>query len=96
VEGSTLELYRQLLSIRHELHLGRGSLTWYDAGSDDVLAFTTSAADGRTVLVLANLGPAPVPLPDGTRVLVTSSPDVSTEHGVPIDTAVWAEIDQPG
>ena len=95
VEGSTLELYRRLLTLRRELRLGRGSLTWYDAGSDDVLAFTTSAADGRTVLVLANLGPAMVLLPDGTRVLVTSSPDVSAEHGVPIDTAVWAEIDQP-
>jgi alpha-glucosidase len=95
VEGSTLELYRQLLSVRQELRLGRGSLTWYDAGSDDVLAFTTSAADGRTVLVLANLGPTPLALPDGARVLVTSSPDASAEHGVPIDTALWAEIDQP-
>ena len=95
VEGSTLELYRQLLTLRRQLRLGRGSLTWYDAGSDDVLAFTTSAADGRTVLVLANLGPDPAPLPDGARVLVTSSPDVSAEHGVPIDAAVWAEIDQP-
>ena len=95
VEGSTLELYRRLLTLRSELRLGRGSLTWYDAGSDDVLAFTTSAADGLTVLVLANLGTALVPLPDGTRVLVASSPDVSAEHGLPIDTAVWAEIDQP-
>jgi alpha-glucosidase len=95
VDDSTLELYRQLLSLRHELRLGRGSLTWYDAGFDDVLAFTTSTADGRTVLVLANLGASPVHLPDDARVLVASSPDVSTEHGVPIDTAIWAEIDQP-
>ena len=56
---------------------GRGSLTWYDAGSDDVLAFTISAADGRAVLVLANLGASPSRLPDGARVLVSSSPDVS-------------------
>jgi hypothetical protein len=47
------------------------------------------------VLVLANLGPATVPLPDGARVLVTSVPDASSERGVPIDAAVWAEIDQP-
>ena len=40
VEGSTLELYRQLLSLRRELRLGAGSLTWFDAGSDDVVAFT--------------------------------------------------------
>ena len=95
VAGSTLELYRQLLSLRREWRLGRGSLTWYDAGSDDVLAFTTTTADGRTVLVLANLGASPVRLPNGARVLVASSPDVSTENDVPIDTAVWAEIDRP-
>ena len=96
VEGSTLELYRRLLSLRRELGLGRGSLTWYDAGSDDVLSFTTSSADGRTVLVLANLGASPARLPDGARVLVASSPDISAELEVPIDTAVWAAIDQPG
>ena len=92
VEGSTLELYRELLSLRRELRLGLGSLTWYDTGSDDVLAFTTPAADGSTVLVLANLGSSPVPLPDGARVLVASSSEVSAERGVPIDTAVWADI----
>ena len=95
IEDSTLELYRHLLALRRELRLGRGSLTWYDAGSDDVLAFTSSAPDGRTVLVLANLGESPVRLPKGVRVLVASSPDVSSEHGVPIDAAVWAEIDRP-
>jgi alpha-glucosidase len=95
VDDSTLELYRRLLSLRRELRLGRGSLIWDDAGSDDVLAFTTSAADGRAVLVLANLGASPVRLPDGARLLVASSPDVSTDLGVPIDTSVWAEIDRP-
>jgi alpha-glucosidase len=94
VEGSTLELYRRLLSLRRELRLGRGSLTWYDAGSDDVLAFTTPAADGRSVLVMANLGTTPARLPDGARVLVASSDEVTIPTGVPIDTAVWAEIDR--
>ena len=94
VKHSTLELYRELLLLRRELRLGAGSLTWYDAGSDDVLAFTTSAADGSTVLVLANLGSSPVQLPDGARVLAASSPDVSAELVVPIDTAVWAKIDR--
>ena len=92
VEDSTLELYRRLLALRRELRLGRGSLTWYDAGADDVLAFTTSAADGRRVLVLANLGASSVHLPEGASVLVASSPDVSSEAGLPTDTAAWAEI----
>jgi alpha-glucosidase len=94
VEHSTLELYRRLLSLRRKLRLGRGSLTWDDGGSDDVLAFTTSTTEGRTVLVLANLGASTVRLPDGARLLVASSPGASVEHGVPIDTAVWAEIDR--
>ena len=96
VEGSTLELYRQLLSLRRELRLGRGSLTWFDAGSADVLAFTIAVADGRTVLVLANLGTSPARLPDRARVRVSSSPDGSNGLDVPIDTVVWAEIDHPG
>jgi alpha-glucosidase len=93
VPGSTLELYRTLLSLRRELRLGLGTLTWYDAGSNDVLAFTTTSGDGRSVLVLANLGTSPAHLPDGARVLVTSNPDASANLGVPIDTAVWAHID---
>jgi alpha-glucosidase len=96
VDGSTLELYRRLLSLRRELRLGRGSLTWYDAGSDDVVAFTTNAADGRTVLVLANLGPSPVPLPDGARVLVASSSDGLHDGHVPTDTTVWADLGTTG
>jgi alpha-glucosidase len=96
VKGSTLELYRELLSLRRELRLGAGALTWYDTGSDDVLAFATPATDGSTVLVLANFGPAPAALPDGARVLAASSPDVSVDIGVPIDTAVWAKIDPAG
>jgi alpha-glucosidase len=95
-EDSTLELYRRLLSLRRELRLGRASLTWYDAGSDDVLAFTASAPGDRAILVLANLGASPVRLPDGATVRVASSPGVPTEDGVPIDTAIWAEIDRPG
>ena len=94
VDGSTLELYRTLLRLRRELRLGRGSLTWYDAGDHDVLAFTRTSGDGQqTVLVMANLGTSPAPLPDGARVLAASSPDVAPDVGVPIDTAVWAEID---
>jgi alpha-glucosidase len=93
VKGSTLELYRELLALRRELRLGAGSLTWYDTDFDDVLAFTTSAADGSSVLVLANLGASSVPLPEGAQVLVASSPEVPVELGVPIDTAVWARID---
>jgi alpha-glucosidase len=92
VPDSTLELYRTLLRLRRELRLGLGTLTWHDAGTDDAVAFTTSV-DGQTVLVLANLGPSPVPVPRDARVLVSSGP---ADDGVPTDTTIWATIEPPG
>jgi alpha-glucosidase len=92
VADSTLELYRTLLHLRREMRLGLGTLTWYDAGSDEAVAFTTSV-DDQTVLVLANLGPSPVPVPRGARVLVASTPEFSVDAGVPSDTTIWARIE---
>ncbi len=93
VDGSTLELYRSLLRLRRRLRIGLGRLTWYDAGSDDVLAFTTTTSGGGVVLVLANLGTEPARLPDGARVIVASGLLDSSGLAVPTDTAVWADIE---
>ena len=49
----------------------------------DVLAFAV-----RDVVVVANLGTAPVPAPEGTRVLLAST-DVSDESTVPGESTVW-------
>ncbi|MFH5823484.1 glycoside hydrolase family 13 protein [Georgenia sp. AZ-5] len=92
VEGSTLELYRAALRLRRELGLGRGSLAWEAAlgSADDVVAFTNAGPAGE-VLVLANLGAIPVPLPAG-RLLLTSGGLLTGEEGtqlVPADTTVW-------
>jgi alpha-glucosidase len=84
-EGSTLELYRSLLALRKEHRLGRGRLTWVDLG-DDVVAFDTPTATGRTVRVVANVGVDTVQLPDG-EVLVSSGP--LDGGGVPTDTTAW-------
>ncbi len=87
VPGSTLELYRELLRLRRQHALGTGSLTFAEGYDSDVVAFVTDARGGR-VLVVANLGSAPVALPAGADVLVSSGP---LEDGlVPADTAVWA------
>ncbi len=87
VEGSTLELYRALLSVRRELRLGRGDLSWVDLG-DDVLAFDIDTPTGG-VRVIANVGAEnPVPLPEGAEVLVSSAA-VDLSGGVPTDVAVW-------
>ncbi|MEX1908411.1 glycoside hydrolase family 13 protein [Janibacter sp. Y6] len=86
VEGSTLELYRRLLSVRRERALGRSSLAHVDGLGEDVVAFVV----GESTLVLANLGDAPVALPAGAEVLVASGP--LADGQVPSDTAVWAAL----
>ncbi|MBV5336426.1 DUF3459 domain-containing protein, partial [bacterium] len=77
VDGSTLELYRRALSIRHaDPALGEGPLTWL-ASNEDVLAISRGTPDG-TVSVI-NLSDSVFHLPPewGTEVLVASSDDVA-------------------
>jgi len=83
VAGSTYELYRDALRLRRAHALGSGGLAWLDGHPDDVLAFAN-----RDVLVVANLGRAPVPAPAGARVLLTSTA-VPDQSAVPPDTTVW-------
>ncbi|WP_303708997.1 MULTISPECIES: glycoside hydrolase family 13 protein [Microbacterium] len=79
--ASTLALYKRLLAGRREFGFGTGSLVWEDAGPDAV-AFRRGE-----VHVLANLGTAPLDLPEGAVVLLRSQPFDGPE--VPVDTAVW-------
>jgi alpha-glucosidase len=85
VAGSTWELYRSALALRHQHQLGRGRLRWQDAG-DGVLAFRNG-----DVLVLTNFGAEPVSLPVGARVLL-SSERLSDDGRVPGDVTVWAAL----
>ncbi|GAA4286219.1 glycoside hydrolase family 13 protein [Georgenia daeguensis] len=91
---STLELYRAALRKRRELGLGLGSLAWHEdhAGSDDVVAFVNAAPGRPDVLVLTNLGEAPVRLPAGWEVVAASAPtaDDGAAVTVPQDATVWA------
>ncbi|WP_433301656.1 glycoside hydrolase family 13 protein [Actinoplanes sp. CA-030573] len=102
VPGSTWELYRAALAARKEHALGSGSIAWQlpgdsgfsapsggpGAGDDgaDVLAFRNG-----DVLVLTNFGAAPVSLPEGATVLLTSEP-LDADGRVPTDVTVWASI----
>ena len=90
VEGSTLELYRSLLAVRRERQLGTGGLQEAEGFDDDVVALLNTG-QGEVTLVVANLGEAPVPLPDGARVIVASGP-LTADGRVPTDTAVWASV----
>jgi alpha-glucosidase len=87
VEGSTLELYRTLLRLRHEHRPGRGELTWLDLG-DEVLAFDVRSDSGSGIRVIANVGREFVPLPDDAEVLVASG-ELDPARGLPPDSAVW-------
>jgi alpha-glucosidase len=81
VEGSTLELYRELLRLRREHDLGMGDLAWLTGYDHAVVAFTNGG-----VTVVANTGQVPVELPVGT-VIAASGP---VEGGtLPADTTVW-------
>jgi alpha-glucosidase len=88
VAGSTYEMYRTALDLRRAEKIGTSALSWVDAlaGSPDVVAFQVAG-----VVVLANLGAAPVVLPAEADVLVASG-DLDTSGGttaVPSDTTVW-------
>ena len=96
VHGSTLELYRAYLSARREHGLGHGGLYRVDGYPDDVLAFVNAPSDNdRLILLLANLGPEPVPLPKGAQIIVASNP-LTDDGRVPTDVAVWAALAATG
>lgn len=88
---STLHFYRLALDLRRTHNLGLGNLNWVE-GIDgaQLLGFGNSG-----VLVLLNLGTAPVPLPAGEVLLASSATAVarSTEaaSGLALnpDAAVW-------
>lgn len=87
VPGSTYETYRAALAVRRAEQLGSGGLTWVPDVGSDAIAFTN-----RDVLVVANLGSSPVPLPAGAQVLVASVDPVTDSDGsllVPADATVW-------
>ncbi len=79
--ASTLSIYTEALLLRREHGLALGTLEWITAEGDDVIAFESAG-----VTVIANLGDAAVPLPEG-RVLLASRP--LDGDAVPSDTTVW-------
>ncbi|WES63692.1 glycoside hydrolase family 13 protein [Microbacter sp. GSS18] len=79
--GSTLSLYRALMTARRAHTLGSGDLTWIDAHDPSVLAFRNG-----DITVVANTGDAPVALPPGD-VIVASGP--LDGGALPGDTTVW-------
>jgi alpha-glucosidase len=90
VAGSTYELYRSALRLRREHGVGSASLDPVDLGAD-VVAYAVG-----DLLVVTNLGAAPVAVPGGRRVVLRSdsgtadAPDGADGASVPTDVTVWA------
>ncbi|WP_433129356.1 glycoside hydrolase family 13 protein [Micromonospora sp. CA-240977] len=94
VPGSTLELYRAALRIRHQHPALAGEadgITWLES-EPGVLAFARTAGDTALVCVV-NLGGAPVRIDGYGQPLVASDaltgPDAG--HLLPVDAAVWLQ-----
>jgi alpha-glucosidase len=85
VPGSTYEMYRAALRLRHDHRLGSGELSWVDA-RPDVLAFRTGG-----LLVMCNFGASPASVPEPAQVLLSSEP-LTGDGRVPTDVTVWAAL----
>ncbi|MBN9605372.1 MAG: glycoside hydrolase family 13 protein [Actinomycetales bacterium] len=81
VEGSTLEMYRAALRLRHEHGLGAGELEWVSEPDSEVLVARTSG-----LVVATNVSDEPAPLPEG-EIVLASGPVAGGE--LPVDTTVW-------
>ncbi|MGO1316091.1 MAG: glycoside hydrolase family 13 protein [Cellulomonadaceae bacterium] len=80
VPGSTLELYRRALALRHELECAE-QLEWVETGREDVLRFRRP--NGWEVVT--NFGTEPFALEGGTVVLATAGDG----SAVPGEATVW-------
>ncbi|GIJ77282.1 alpha-glucosidase [Micromonospora phaseoli] len=93
VPGSTLELYRAALRIRHRhpALAGTDGITWLET-APGVLAFHRTAGDAVLTCVV-NTGDAPA-LIDGYGAPVVASEALTEQDGghlLPVDAAVWFE-----
>ena len=96
VAASTLELYRTLLRLRRERHIGAGAIEEVRTASGVLAYVVTSPAGVRTGIVL-NAGSEPAELPLTGTLLVHSAPegeaDVDLASGLAPDSAVWLALD---
>jgi alpha-glucosidase len=90
VPDSTHTVYRTALRVRRELGLGRGAFAWHAShdAATGLLCFVNTTGAGERILVAANLGGAPVPLPAG-EPLVLSRRDAVQDGVLRPERAVW-------
>lgn len=85
--ASTLNLYRSALSLRKELGLGAGSLSWaVDADGTDTIAFLNN-----DVMVIFNMGQSDINVPAGS-VLAASHADAGADGVLAPNRCVWLRL----
>jgi alpha-glucosidase len=88
-EGSTWELYRASLALRHEEPaFGDGQLRWLDSPPSTLAFERRDDAGGSRVVCVVNLATTPVPLSPYGEVVLASGP-LATDGALPPDTAAW-------
>lgn len=85
--GSTLNLYRKALHLRHKLQTAE-ELEWIETGRDDVLRFRRPG--GWEVVTNFGTDAYPLALDEGDAVLVASSPLV--DGALPGEATVWLKV----
>ncbi len=85
-DGSTLELYRELLRVRKAHDLGLGELSWVEDGDEHLVAFDVTSTAGRVGARGDQRRGRTDAAPAGAEVLVASA-DVSA--GLPTDATAW-------
>ncbi len=81
VDGSTLEMYRAAIALRHAELVDDEEIDWIDHPADSVLALRRPSG----MVSITNFGPDPVPRPQG-ELLLSSSP---IDDLIPANTTVW-------
>ncbi|TDB76651.1 glycoside hydrolase family 13 protein [Micromonospora sp. KC723] len=99
VPGSTLELYRTALRVRHEhpaLAGTAGGVTWLES-EPGLLAFHRTGG-GTTLTCVVNLSGAPAEVAGHGRPIVASDEltERGSRHTLPVDAAVWFERRRAG
>ncbi|PTW90822.1 alpha-glucosidase [Microbacteriaceae bacterium MWH-Ta3] len=85
VSGSTLEMYRAALRLRHEHNLGHGSLTWIDGLPDHIVGYENNGVRSYT-----NYGTEPFEIPAG-RVILDSGYGIHATAADSHDSAEYGD-----
>jgi alpha-glucosidase len=87
VEGSTLELYKQLIAMRKQFDLGSGDFRFAPEHTTE----TSLAYLNNQVLVISNFGPESVTIPAG-QIIASTQNGLASEGSLGANQTVWLKL----